>query len=355
LSPLESSLSSQGCQACHPKQFAEWAQSRHARAMGPGVLGQLLDMIKPERQACLDCHAPLAEQAESMNVGLREEKAVDIPKGLHLQGVTCSACHLRHYTWYGPPRRTDLTPLSNGQASVHSGWRAQKAFSDSLFCAACHQFPPEGNAVNGKLLENTYKEWQVSPQAKEGMGCQTCHMATRHHLFRGIHDPSMVSKAVRIEAEGPTLEGEVVSAGLTLANTGVGHLLPTYATPRLILAVYQTGAGGKMLAGSLRENVIGWSLSLDLAQEFSDTRLAPQQVAVLQYRAPLDPEATQLVFEVRVEPEAFYSQFYLALLENRLTAKGTSLIRQALDESLATRYLLFQITRTTWSEAERRK
>lgn len=352
LSPLESSLDPQSCQACHPEQFAAWSGSRHAQAMGAGVIGQLLDMTPEERQACLDCHAPLAEQAETLETGMRHGTRRESSASIHSSGVNCAACHLRHYQWHGPPRRADLPPLSPGAPLPHGGWQSHPAFENSLFCAACHQFPPEGNAVNGKLLENTYREWLVSPQAKEGKHCQSCHLPGRRHEFRGIHDPAMLSAGVKIEITGPTLEKGGLGAALALTNSGTAHLLPTYATPRLILAVFQTGVEGEPLQGSQLEAVIGWSLSLDLAQEWADTRLAPGQTAVLEYDLPRQAGASQLVFQLRVEPEAFYSRFYRAVLEQGLSDKGQAWIHQALEDSLATRYLLFQERRGWPSEFE---
>ena len=54
---------------------------------------------------------------------------------------------------------------------------------------SCHQFTPDGFALNGKLLETTYNEWKASRFAREGVQCQDCHMPDRRHRWRGIHDP----------------------------------------------------------------------------------------------------------------------------------------------------------------------
>ena len=34
-------LTPESCGGCHQQQFADWQQSLHAKAMGPGVMGQL--------------------------------------------------------------------------------------------------------------------------------------------------------------------------------------------------------------------------------------------------------------------------------------------------------------------------
>src|SRR5437868_4839067 len=47
-SPIEASLAPEACGTCHPAQLADWRTSVHARAMGPGVAGQLVEMMKTE-------------------------------------------------------------------------------------------------------------------------------------------------------------------------------------------------------------------------------------------------------------------------------------------------------------------
>src|SRR5262249_32994369 len=63
---LEASLVPESCGTCHPAQLADWRTSTHASSMGPGVVGQLVELQAREPRtalACQHCHAPLAEQA----------------------------------------------------------------------------------------------------------------------------------------------------------------------------------------------------------------------------------------------------------------------------------------------------
>ncbi len=112
-SELEVALDPRACGTCHAQQFQDWQGSLHAHAMGPGMLGQLMDMApgdRTEHQACLRCHAPLAEQADEVvawlsagddNIPNPSEGA--IPQGpLYSQGLICAGCHLRNYRVYGP-------------------------------------------------------------------------------------------------------------------------------------------------------------------------------------------------------------------------------------------------------------
>src|SRR5687767_102998 len=65
-SEVEASLAPEACGTCHPVQLADWKTSLHAKSMGPGVTGQLADMLHADPSSaatCFRCHAPLAEQA----------------------------------------------------------------------------------------------------------------------------------------------------------------------------------------------------------------------------------------------------------------------------------------------------
>jgi hypothetical protein len=348
-SPLEAALDSRSCGTCHAAQFNDWRQSLHSRAMGPGVLGQLVDTspdATDDHQDCLRCHAPLKEQADSLVTALAggrghgSRSSKDGGAVSHEEGLTCAACHVRGYQRYGPPRKDGSRPDAATKLP-HDGWVSTAAFEDSRFCAACHQFKKDEYALNGKLLENTYEEWKASRYAREDKTCQSCHMPDRRHLWRGIHNPEMVRTGVTITAAQAKLETGSVLATLTIKNTGTGHHFPTYVTPKVVAEAYQENARGQRLKGTLREYVIARQVELDLSKELADTRIAPDEQAVFDYRAPLKTEAVALVFRVRVEPDAFYTDFYRSLLTGDQAGKGRRLIKQALADSLASHFTFY--------------
>jgi len=342
-SPLESSLLPKDCGSCHPQQFKDWSSSLHSKAMSAGLLGQLMEMAATDResqQACLRCHTPLKEQADSLVASLLSGKK----EGLHTEGLICAGCHLRGYQWFGPARKDGSVPTTEEKKQLsHGGWSPQAAFEDSAFCAACHQFDQEdGFAINGKLLENTYQEWLASPAAKKGQNCQSCHMPERRHLWRGIHDPEMTRKGVTIEIRQPVLSGETLSAQFYLQNSGTGHNFPTYVTPKIYLQGVQLDAQGEAIVETFLQYPIGWKLEMDLSGEQYDTRLAPDEELTIDYENPRHPRAVTLLMKVVVEPDAFYSRFYRSLLENGYAQKGKQEIERALLASEASKYTLFE-------------
>ncbi|MBS0336173.1 MAG: hypothetical protein JSS40_05065 [Proteobacteria bacterium] len=329
-------LDPEACGACHAGQFSDWKASLHSRAMGPGVLGQLVDMApeaREEHQACIRCHAPLSEQATSLSEAIADKTAHARP-GAHERGLTCAGCHVRQHIRFGPPRRDGSAPLATDTGLPHGGWSASAAFEDSKFCAACHQFGEGDFALNGKYLENTYEEWKASRYAKEGRACQSCHMPDRRHLWRGVHDEPTMRGGVTMRASDPVRAGPAIQASLEVRNTGTGHRFPTYVTPKVIAEIFQSDRAGKMLRGTLRQYVIARVVSADLSTEISDTRLAPDEAATFDYLETIHPNAVSLTYRMRVEPDAFYAGLFESLLAGGPAVRGEKMIRTALAASL---------------------
>lgn len=345
--PLERSLAPEACGSCHPAQLADWRTTLHAAAMGPGVAGQLVDLLADDpAQAlgCLTCHAPLAEQRPLARVRGAWVPNRHFERDLQPRGVVCAACHVRGHERFGPPRRDgSLAAAAPRSALPHGGVTRTPAFERSEFCRGCHQFEPSGLALNGKLVQDTYEEWRASRFAREGVHCQDCHMPDRRHLWRGIHDPEMVRSGLTITAETDApgyAPGAVVGATLTVHSTRVGHAFPTYVTPRVILRGELVDPGGAVVAGSREEVVIGREVSLDLERELSDTRLAPGERAVLRYRRRLAAADLRLRLSVVVEPDAFYTRFFETLLAQG-AGRGTPQLREALEATRRSPFVVF--------------
>jgi hypothetical protein len=346
-SPLERSLAPVSCGTCHPDQFRDWQSSVHAKSMGPGISGQLAEMIKSEPAAarsCFTCHAPLAEQSPLIRGSEGLVPNPDLDTQLQSQGIVCASCHVRGHQRFGPPRRdgtvASRAPLEN---LPHNGVTRTTAFLRSEFCASCHQFAPNGLALNGKLLENTFEEWRASPAARRGQQCQDCHMPDRRHLWRGIHDPEMVKSGVQITlATGRARyrQGEKLTARLTITSTGVGHDFPTYVTPRVLVRAQLLDAGGERVPGSLEERAIGREVPLDLAREIADTRIPAGGRFTLDYARRLDRPGLRLRVSVTVFPDHFYTGFFESLLDNGAGA-GEAPIREALEATRRSAFVIF--------------
>jgi thiol-disulfide isomerase/thioredoxin len=345
--PLEASLDPQSCGTCHPAQYADWKDSLHAKSMGPGVMGQLVDMMRSDPEAALDCqrcHSPLSEQQEQVRAvdarggtGLAANPAFD--RELQANGLVCPACHVRGWERFGPPRPDGSLESSTPRDQLpHRGATRTAAFLRSEFCQGCHQFPADGFALNGKLLENTYEEWKASPYARQGVQCQDCHMPDRRHLWKGIHDPEVVKQGVTIDLK-TSREVNRVRATLTLTNSGVGHYFPTYLTPKVFLRMDLVDAQGRGVPGSLRETVIGRDATLDLSRELYDTRVAPMASFTTKEAWTISRTGLKLRARVVVEPDHFYTRFFGATIPT--AQRGKAQLREALRQTQRSSFTIF--------------
>ena len=337
--PEERSLAPESCGLCHGDKLAEWRTSVHARAFSPGLVGQLLTYDAAGAAACMQCHAPLAEQREAFEA-TRRSAEVDpgAGHGLADAGNSCGGCHLRGHRRFGPPQRdTGAIGQSDATAAPHGGVMRVPEFEKSEFCAACHQFPQD-QAINGKPLENTLVEWQQSPAARSGTTCQSCHMPERKHLWPGIHDPDMVRSGLT-----PQFVAEPEVARFRLTSTGIGHAFPTYVTPKVIMrgvALDQTGAP---VPGSEVHYIIQRQVESvgDDWIERSDTRLLPGQSATLEL---FWPNSGRVRFWLEVYPDDFYHQHvYPELLhELAVDSSAAKLIADADRIAQASHFSLFE-------------
>jgi hypothetical protein len=355
----EASLRPEACGTCHPTQYADWKQSLHSRAMGPGPWGQIIDLTtnSPEEAIqCMTCHAPLSEQMPSIakTADGKENTYVNNPhfdSQLRLAGITCAACHVRQHQRFGPPKAAGSAATNYPPGTPkHEGVQRTPYFERAEFCKDCHQFDPENSMlVNGKPLQDTYREWKNSIWGQGEAACQDCHMPGRRHLWKGIHDKEMVKGGVRIEAHLKKLAAiseSPLELSVAITNAAVGHKFPTYITPKVFVRADLLDEKGKTLPGTSQEQIIGWDARFDEGQwkEYLDTRIPPGETSRKNFKWTPPTLATQARVWVEVQPDHFYHvHFYPAYLKSEnLSRDGRRLVEEALKKSGDTSYVIFE-------------
>ena len=335
----ERSLAPESCAECHTDQYEEWRTSVHAGAFSPGLVGQLLTYDAEQTASCMECHAPLAEQHQAFEAArARGEGHLPAAQGLAAAGNSCAGCHVRGHRRYGPPQRDTGTTGQGDTDTPHGGVYRTTFFEKSEFCSACHQFTQD-YAINGTPLQNTYVEWQASPQAAQGITCQGCHMPDRRHLWRGIHDPEMVAAGLSAR-----FDVDAENARFSLTNSGVGHAFPTYITPKVVMRAVALDSTGKPRPESGVSRVIQRVVRFSGERwvESSDTRLFPGEVVTLE----LPWHGSDRVrMWLEVHPDDYYDhQVYDQLLDGLpLEGVAARLISEADARAKASHYRLFEI------------
>ncbi len=348
-SSLEASLAPESCGACHPEQYADWSTSLHSHSIGPGILWQFRVLSQDESNGCLRCHAPLAEQKALMAMQQGWTNAPKTPapayvsSDLHLRGLVCAACHVRRHQRYGPPVNglVEMNAQNSAQAiqQPHDGFIAVQAFQDSRFCATCHQFPPQGRSLAGKLVENTYEEWRTSPAAKQGLACQNCHMPGKRHLWRGIHDRAMVEKGIRRELIVKRISATRIAVQAIVTAPGVGHYFPTYVVPKVTISLQLRDSGGTR---EIAHHVIGRTVSVDMDHEISDTRIPPGGKSVVSIEISVPSGSSYIEMRMDIAPAEHYVRMFESMTERnpKMDPTTQSLLREALQQARGTAYRL---------------
>ncbi len=346
----DASFDPQACGVCHVAQYKQWQTSLHSHSMGAGIQWQLQLMSQQAGNKCLRCHAPLAEQKAlvALQHNWPNVPASAIPDwvspDLADAGLVCAACHVRRHQYFGPPAKQ----TANAEDFPHAGFTASRAFQDSRFCATCHQHDEKKNPprVNGKLQEDTWNQWQQSPQAKQGIHCQHCHMPERQHLWRGIHDADMTRQALDVQLQVKRTGVATVQLEVALHNRGAGHHFPTYMVPKvtLVFALRNTESAKVRV---FHRYVIGWQVNVALTEEQFDSRIPAGETRHLQIPLNLHEGGSHWDIELQVEvaPREHYERTFQQSLQHAdvLPADTLSLLQKALKDAQATRYRLLQL------------
>jgi hypothetical protein len=204
-------------------------------------------------------------------------------------------------------------------------------------CLPCHQLPPR-DALEGKPLLDTYREWLAGPYMPRGIQCQHCHMPNREHQFLGIHDRETFRQGIRLRADA-VAKGGVITAIAELTNIGAGHDLPTTPTPAAWLRIELLDARGTVVGRTQLR--IGRELAFDTElHELADTRIPPGEHAMLARAFPV--AATTMRVTVEVHPDDYYEGLYAKLLAGQLVPAQRALFEQALARGRASHYIAEQ-------------
>jgi mono/diheme cytochrome c family protein len=366
LTPAERSLAPDRCARCHAQQFAQFRTTIHARAMGPGVMGQLVDMPARDAVACQTCHGPLAEQSPAL---LRSDAArtpstagtmmmnpapptvananasgattianPDYDAALRPQGIVCAACHLRGRERFGPPSR-----LASGRlAAMNYPLTTLARYERGDFCAPCHQHTP-ADSVAGHPILDTVGEWIRSPYFARGIQCQHCHMPDRDHTWRGAHDPDTVRQAVHIYGRAYR-EGEIAVATVSIENVGAGHAFPGTATPAAVMLFEWLDADGRIVGEPQRDVIqrhLTWT-GTTFRQDF-DTRILPGAARTSTIRSR-EANAVSLRVTLSFRPDDFYEGFYRAVVgDTHRSEAGRRLLQQAYAHAQSSEYVVERV------------
>ena len=256
------SIGRRACLDCHAPIADEWRKSYHYQSLsGPywKAVQQAgyVDLFNKLRKACVNCHAPanvldLPLDAKIFTGSAQAQLGIECtpnllkePKGIIPAaridevhlGVDCVACHVSKQGITGAGHRS--TPAHETIADLR--FQDPVLASDAL-CGTCHRSAVEA--------------WKSTKFAREGVTCLDCHMPMvdapsvtggperrrRSHRFLADKDEGMLRNAMNATLE-ITGKGKAV---FRMTNDRVGHHLPSGANS-LVVHLKALDASGQVL------------------------------------------------------------------------------------------------------------
>jgi len=224
-------ISATQCGSCHSQHFEEWNSSFHARSLTSEnflkTFPQYLDSLGMQGRedpqssmACLGCHAPLLKHAgPEMIRQVRDFIVAKETKKLDGFEIGCVACHL-------DGTRVFSGPIARPQDNSFHASKFSTSYKEASFCATCHTW-----AASTVPCSDVYSDWKKSRAAKQGMTCQSCHMAERSgiaaaggpqrkihsHVFPGGRSAAMLQNAVVLRLKAG-FRGDRLEVTATIRN-----------------------------------------------------------------------------------------------------------------------------------------
>jgi hypothetical protein len=192
-------------------------------------------------------------------------------------------------------------------------------------------------------LENTFEEWRIWVEtADEPKSCQDCHMPEGNHEFLGIHDRDYVLENVEIATEHQRIENRM-KARITIANTGGGHHLPTYVTPKIYVHGYFRDSLGRPIKGSQQQVIVGRGAQARTRDDGKtewydeyDRRIPAGESFAFNYDGEIPEQAATFHLEIVVAPDDYYNWAYSIWKDQQSRSEvGRQLLSQAYEETLA--------------------
>jgi hypothetical protein len=201
LKGLIARYSSEGCKECHPKVYAQWAGSQHARPLmgmddqvfltrylkeGPMALAKGAKATR-DNLMCVKCHLPqVLEAPGGVSEAVLDELAQAILKNdkatLRQLNIGCPVCHQDKAVVHGRAERGVIYGSKDIPGHPGSPVKKSPLLKNSLHCGQCHGLGPVLDFHNPQQCATLYGS-HLHAYIPSG-GTQTCQDC---HLPRGDH------------------------------------------------------------------------------------------------------------------------------------------------------------------------
>lgn len=302
------------CGQCHQAIYAEWKTTIHSKAWSEDYF-QSDWTYDQKKQNCLNCHTPMENQQADLVKGFENddywrpilEPNPNFDPDYQDEGVSCAACHVKNGSIMGPHGVENAPHPTTYKPDMRSGMEV---------CRRCH--------ITGVTDEFSFGDPNICTTVNEieasniKPDCINCHMPEitrplvpgyparkgRQHLWRGGHDPEMVSKDIDIAINQVSRKGNKYRYEIKFTNIGTHHKLPTGTPDRHLVITANLLDQDKRIIKSKTHKVIRRILWRPIVLQLSDNRLEFNQPQAMEFEFTIkDDDAPHFI---RVQADYHY-------------------------------------------------
>lgn len=184
------------CGACHEKEFKEWENSIHARALSKSFEKAWKKVGKKPK--CLSCHTTGHQNGTRTYL---------------FAGVTCESCHGAFKEGHPDNLKAKMDLAVNAKIcaachqNTHMEWKVSAHGQRNIRCFDCHQVHAQGLRVKGgetlcgSCHPGRLKSFSHATHHQKGLTCATCHFPVTKPGEEAIEGTGAASHTLFVGAE----------------------------------------------------------------------------------------------------------------------------------------------------------
>ena len=184
------------CRGCHKEEYAQWVDTRHAKAYSSEAFQQTWEDLGGEF-SCLVCHATGAD--------------VETATYSH-EGVTCESCHGIMSTGHNKKDAEMPLPITSEvcrdcHRKTYQEWQVSQHSQNDIRCFDCHGAHNQdlrskgGDMLCGACHSRRLEKFAHATHQLEGLHCNSCHMPVSVEPMNVIEGASAAGHTLFVGAE----------------------------------------------------------------------------------------------------------------------------------------------------------
>ncbi len=338
---------SETCGKCHADIYEQWRMSLHDESLLhslDGISSYVINGIgkeshrknkslKAEVMKCLNCHAPMMEDASdrlvkevvkaiktAVNRKADDRSKREAKAKLSRLNVSCYVCHnMKAVHPPDKPEKNTMYGLKGTEKSPYHSIKKGRFLDNAIFCMQCHGVytAPDREKIICSTISQSYRDQYVADGGQEK--CQDCHMRkkNRGHSFPGAYVLDTLRDSMELKVHVRKIKDQSIgvrqwlpAAAITVDLTNnAGHRIPDGCkwSSKVVMEITAKDEKGTLVWSAEKEF---FQPALDIegnrsydpwkVKDILDFTLPPRKTTTEKYYAVFPEKTRNIKLEVKV-------------------------------------------------------